>query len=104
MNKTAAIRIAKKYILKVKSAGIPVEGAYIFGSTIKGTTHKGSDIDICVISSLFGKDRIDERVRLMNIGENDNEIIEPHPYSMEDFNCKYDALANEIRKYGVKIY
>ena len=102
-NIEAVIDIAKKYILNLKKAGIPIQAAYLFGSAAKGKMDKNSDIDICVISPIFGKDRLDERVKLMNLQDNISDLIEPHPYSISDFNNKFDALSNEIKKYGIFI-
>ena len=96
-------KIAKAYIRKIEKNGIPVKEAYIFGSMIKEKNYYGSDIDICVISSFFGKDRQKERVRLMNLRQGISDLIEPHPYSVVDFQNPFDILANEIKETGMKL-
>ncbi len=93
--------IVKKYLRKVQKAGIPVIQAYIFGSQVKGKTRYGSDIDLCIISPRFGKDRQKERVMLMNLTDETTDIIEPHPYSPADFQNPFDALSSEIKKTGI---
>jgi len=103
MNKIMAIKIAKQYAVHVKKAGIPVKKVYVFGSYISGKAHIGSDIDICVVSSIFGKDRLKERVMLMKLQEDINDYIEPHPFSPEDFSNPFDPLASQIKKYGLMI-
>jgi len=103
MNKTTAIKIAKQYAIHIKKSGIPVEQVYIFGSYISGKAHIGSDIDICVVSSIFGKDRLKERVMLMNIRNDDDDLIEPHPFSPEDFSNPFDPLASQIKKHGLLV-
>lgn len=103
MSKNKIIKIAKLYVKKLKEAGIPIVDAYIFGSQVKGKTHKGSDIDTGIVSSVFGKDRQQERVRLMNLRDELTLVIEPHPLSPNDFQSPFNPLINEIKKWGVRI-
>lgn len=100
-NKTKSI--VNKYIFNVKKHGIPVSGVYIFGSQTKKTANRHSDIDVCIISKKFGLDRQKERVLLMNIRTNLDDMIEPHPFSPEDFSNPFDSLAAEIKKQGLQI-
>jgi len=96
-------KIVRIYKKKLQESGIPVSDLYIFGSYAKGTANKWSDIDVCVISSRFGKNRHTERIWLMNLRDSLTEDIEPHPYSAKDFKIPYDSLATEIKKTGVRI-
>lgn len=93
----------KKYKDKLIELGIPIENMLVFGSKVKGAANKWSDIDVCVISPIFGIDTHSERVLLMNIRDTINNNIEPHPMNLEDFNNKFNSLANEIRKTGISI-
>lgn len=97
------ISIAQKYLQTVKNVGIPVSKAYIFGSQINGKMHLGSDIDICVISPAFGKDRQKERVQLMNLRDETTVLVEPHPYSPSDFQNHLDPLSLEVKKTGILV-
>jgi len=81
---------------KVKRIGV-------FGSYARGEQSEGSDIDICVVSSIFGKDRLKERVMLMNIRSENDDLIEPHPFSPEDFSNPYDPLAYQIKNHGLLV-
>ncbi len=103
MNKKQIIDLVSLYVKKVKRGGIPVSAAYVFGSRIKGKATKESDIDACIISPKFGKNRFDERLKLMNFVEGAYDLIEPHPYSPADFQNVFDSLANEIRQTGIKL-
>ena len=87
----------------IKKNGIPVQDVYIFGSMAKGNMHEGSDIDICIVSPSFGKNRFDERLKLMNLRDGISDLIEPHPYSPTDFNNPYDPLSVEIVRNGIHI-
>ena len=95
--------IVNQYIDTVKKSGISVQEVYLFGSAAKGGMHPGSDIDLCIISPLFGNDRQRERVDLMNLRSEASDIIEPHPYSPADFNNPFDPLSSEIKKTGIQV-
>lgn len=96
-------QIVEKFVIQLHEAGIPVSEVYVFGSQVKGNAHKYSDIDICIVSSVFGHDRHSERLSLMNLLNHETDSIEPHPYSPEGLADRFDPLANEIRKSGVRI-
>lgn len=97
------LRIIRLYLNKVTGSGIPVEQAYLFGSRAKGTAHEWSDLDLCVISTAFGHDRFEERLKLMNLREDTSEVIEPHPFSTKDFQDRFDPLATQIRLTGIRV-
>lgn len=100
-NKTAIINIAKSYIKHLKDNQVKVTRAYLFGSQLRGHTHPGSDIDVCVISPQFGHDLIDEMTFLWSLARKIDDRIEPHPLSPKDFAEKYNLLAHEVRTNGV---
>lgn len=93
----------KTFMKRMKEAGISYKKVILFGSYARGTARSWSDIDLCVISDEFGKDRHSERVRLMHIKDDETLDIEPHPYNTRDLANKWDPLASEIRKYGVSL-
>ena len=96
--------IVHQYGLMLQSEGIPYTRLIVFGSQVKGSAHSWSDIDVCVVSDRFGKDRHTERVKLMHARRNDVLLdIEPHPYHPNDLEDKYDPLASEIRTYGIQV-
>lgn len=95
----------KKNILEYKrilnNRGFKIFKIIVFGSVAKGTNDKHSDIDLAVVSPKFGKDYSQELSTLMQLRNGCD--IEPHPYNPKDLNNKFDALANEIKKYGVEV-
>lgn len=93
--------LAKTYVRLVKEAGITVDKAYLFGSYAKGKVWEGSDIDICVVSDVFGRDYWAEKKRLNHIALQIDPKIEPVAYSPGDFQNKYDALAAEVKRFGI---
>lgn len=96
-------KIVSAYTAKLENSGIPVRAIYIFGSAAKGTMHKGSDIDLCIVSPKFGNKPHDERLLLMKLQKGISDFIEPHPFSPEDFQNPYNLLSQQIKLTGIKV-
>lgn len=90
---------AQKFINRVRDSGIFVSTASVFGSWAKGTAHKESDIDVCVVSPSFGKDYIEEMVSLRKISLTVDSRIEPIPFTPADLADPYSTLSSQIRKH-----
>lgn len=97
------VAITRKFISELTNAGIPVSKAYLYGSHAKAKAKSYSDIDICVVSPSFGKDLIDEMVKLRQISRRVDDRIEALPFGIDDINNPYDPLAAEIRRFGQSI-
>lgn len=105
-------RIPRKIIKKVeaytetlKQDKLPVQHVYIFGSFAKGTPHKWSDIDVCVISPKFSNswDALEYLwQKTPRIEDPYAPHIEPVGFSPKDFRAG-GMLIDEIKRYGVKI-
>lgn len=95
--------VVRRYLQALKDGGIPVQEALVFGSHAKGTAHAESDIDVAVVSNRFGHDPHDERVRLMKLGRDISMAIEPHPFHPDDLNDRWSSLAQEVKKYGIRL-
>lgn len=95
--------LINKYKAVLTKAGIPVTQMVLFGSYAKGNPKAWSDVDVCVVSPIFGKNGYDEMVRLKLLTSGIDEMIEPHPYHPKDLANPYDPLAFEIRTYGKQI-
>jgi uncharacterized protein len=93
------VRLGKK----LEKYGIEIDKLIIFGSHARGTAHKNSDIDVCVVSSQFGRDYIDEMQFLFRQCRNISYDIEPIPASREDYENESTPLLSEIKKYGQEI-
>ncbi len=92
----------KDYLVILQAAHIPFDKALVFGSQVKGTARANSDIDIAIISPIFGKDNIDERVMLMNLCPY-RSFIEPHPMHPDDLNDKWSTFTHEVKKWGIPV-
>lgn len=97
------IQIANSYVKEVAKSGIPITNAYLFGSYATNKPHRGSDIDIGIVSPKLGHDLIDEMVELGTIAGYVDERIEPHPMNPQDLSEKYNLLAHEIKIHGIPL-
>lgn len=94
------VRRYRKILLR---AGIPVEKMIVFGSYAKKNPRPDSDVDVCVVSKVFGKKPFAEMVRLAHLASDVDTMIEPHPYHPADLEDRYDPLAAEIRRTGITV-
>ena len=92
--------ILKAYRRVLTEAGIVVEDLILFGSYAKGLEKQWSDLDVCVVSPNFGKDKTEEMILLKKLASPIEPMIEPHPYHPRDLADPWDPLAAEIKKYG----
>jgi len=95
--------LLKEYKKALQSAGVPVERLIMFGSYAQGKARYDSDLDVGVVSKLFGKNGFEEMVMLSKIATNIEPLIEPHPLSPRMLDDKWDSLAQEIKRYGKDI-
>ena len=87
----------------LEQQGIPVNKLVIFGSHAKNKATRHSDIDVCVVSSKFGKDNLGEMQFLFKQTSKVDAKIEPIPASPKEYNQLESPLMWEIRKYGREI-
>ena len=96
--------IAKDYIEHLKSNGLSIDDAFIYGSHAKGMAKKWSDIDICIISHDFKKN-IDPLAYLWKRKRDKDieAILAPIGFHPKDF-IDESPLVWEIKKTGVGIH
>ena len=93
----------KEYIEALHEDKLPIKKVILFGSYAKGTQHKWSDIDLCIISPKF-KDFFEAMQYLWLKRVSDKGLtIEPVGFSPKDFKDEYDSLVDEIKNTGVEI-
>ncbi len=100
MDKNEAIKIAKRYIDSISKI-YPIENAILFGSFAKGINHSDSDIDIAIVFKAVD-DIIDMQIELLYLRSDDDLLIEPHPFTVSDFEVTNPVVA-EIMKNGIEI-
>lgn len=103
MSTDNARSIVKDYAEVIKNAGIPVEHIFLFGSYADGVPTVDSDLDVCVVSPVFGEDSFSDALILMRLRRNVSRSIEPRAYSLKDFNDPYNSVAVQVKKTGMQI-
>jgi predicted nucleotidyltransferase len=97
-------KVARGYVERLaKEDKLKVNKIIIFGSYAKGTTHKWSDIDVCIISPRF-KDEF-EALQFLWTRRSDQEVragLEPVGFSKKVFK-EGSSLIREIERTGVEI-
>ena len=103
-DRTETEEIVKRYIEHL-SEHIELFRVYLFGSRIRPDYDEFADIDVAVISPDLGENLYNEMKFLSKIALAIDPNIEPHPYSMEQFNnCSPGSLLWEIIEHGYLLY
>lgn len=97
------LAVVNNYLEKVSQSGISVSEAILFGSWARGSPRPDSDIDICIVSPALGKDWVAETVNLRRLAFDIDSRIEPMPLGPDDISDRFNPLAQEINKYGIRI-
>lgn len=103
MINTDVLKIASAFIQRIQQSGVVVEQAYLFGSYARGKAKPYSDIDICVVSPVFGKDPIAEIVSLRRLAYPLDPRIEPMTLHPRDMTDRYSTIVSEIKQHGVPL-
>ena len=94
--------ITKEFLDDVKSRGISINQAYLFGSIVKGTNNKDSDIDVAIVSDEFTGFLFDDRKKINHSILKVNSDLEVHPFVLYDFNID-NPFAKEIISTGIRV-
>jgi uncharacterized protein len=92
----------ERYMDALNKNNVPIKEAILFGSYAKGDYNKWSDIDIALVSDLFGGNWIDDKDKIRMITLSISSEIEVVPFSPDDFNLQ-NPFAKEILKTGIKL-
>ncbi len=96
-------KVIKEYTKLLLDADYPIEKIILFGSYATGKAKTDSDIDLAVILKEITEDRFSTRLKLMKYCRGFDEVIEPHPFWVKEFN-KQNPFASEIIENGVVVY
>jgi uncharacterized protein len=100
MDRSEAIKIVQRYLLNV-AGKYQIENAIIFGSYARGEQKPDSDIDLAIVFTSID-DIIDLQVELLKIRTDEDLLIEPHPFSKNDFEIS-NPVVSDILKTGIEI-
>ena len=98
--KEEALRTGAVFANLVRERIDPNAQVYVFGSTIKGEAGLNSDIDIAVISEVYGNDVMRAYVALSMLANEVSWDIEVHAVAPIDWK-KEDPHVLEIKKWGI---
>jgi len=84
------------YINQLKMSYSDLRKVYIFGSFVKGSSRKDSDIDMAMVFDEV-KDTFDRQVKLMKVRRKYDLRIEPHVFRVADFNESHPLAAEMVR-------
>jgi len=101
MDKINAINLSKKYLKKLMENDIKISDAWLFGSYAKGIQKENSDIDLAIVLD-ENEMTFDKEVKLMILRNGEETIIEPHPFTKEEFEV-INPFVNQIIKNGERI-
>lgn len=103
MSKNIAQDIAQKYVDKLRDENFSFSEVYLFGSQVKGDSHKWSDIDIAIITDEIKEEGDKKRLKLWKMREKIDDRIEPHPITIDEFEQDWSPLVYEIKNTGIKV-
>ena len=91
-----------RYLEALNQNNIPVKEAILFGSYARGNYQEWSDIDIALVSDIFGGNLIDDKDKIRKITLSISSEIEVIPFSPNDFTLQ-NPFVKEILKTGIKL-
>jgi len=101
MAKREIVEILKKYIFILRSEGITIDKAYLYGSYLSNTANDDSDIDIMLVTEneddyLTGK--------IWSLTRKVNSKIEPYLVGKVRFNDNVDSpLIDLVKRTGLEL-
>ncbi|MEY4048228.1 MAG: hypothetical protein RL284_1779 [Bacteroidota bacterium] len=101
MSKSEIVEVLKKYIFILRSEGITVDKAYLYGSYLSNTATEDSDIDVLIVTenendNLTGK--------IWSLTKRVNSRIEPYLIDKDRFiNNKDSLLIGLVKRTGIEI-
>ncbi|MFH1564232.1 MAG: nucleotidyltransferase domain-containing protein [bacterium] len=103
MSKVEAKKIVRKYAKKLEEANYPFSAIYLFGSYAQNKNNEWSDIDVAVVSDKLKRNNDKNRFLLWDMRLDVDTRIEPHGFTVQDFQNECDPMAAEIRKTGIRV-
>jgi predicted nucleotidyltransferase len=101
MAKGEIVEILKKYILVLRSEGITIDKAYLYGSYLSNTATDDSDIDIMIVTE--NEDDY-QTGKIWSLTRKVNSKIEPYLVGKRRFNTNEDSpLIDLVKRTGFEI-
>lgn len=100
-SKDISLKKANLFIKSLKEAGIDVAEAYLFGSVVKQTDDKESDIDVAVVSKDFQGLLYYDIKKISKLRRKIDLCLEIHPFSLQEIEEDSSLFYKKIRKEGL---
>jgi len=98
------VGVVRRYLKLLQAKGLRAERAVLYGSHAKGTAAEYSDIDVLILSTDFGKDRVAEGQFLFRMARLVDSRIEPVPIHPSEYREDPDSpLIHSALNEGVEI-
>jgi len=101
MDKESAIKLSRKYLIKVRRSDIDISEAWLFGSFARGNNNENSDIDLAIVLSKNNK-TFETEVKLMTLRTGEETLIEPHAFNKDEFEMN-SPIVYQIVKNGLRL-
>jgi predicted nucleotidyltransferase len=94
-----------KEVINSLSKSMEIDRAYLFGSYAKGNPKPYSDVDVAIVSPMFGENYIEETVFLMDAFHETGLMVEPHAFTRDEYKeaIKGTFLYNEVLEKGIPL-
>ena len=96
-------QLAYRYRTALIRNNIPVSSIYLFGSYARGKQRRGSDIDFCVVSKVFGRNDFKEMVLINQIAKRIAPQIEAFPVSEKELKAIDNPFIAEALQTGTRL-
>lgn len=102
MSKNEAVEIAKAYIILLRSEGIPVQRAFLYGSYLSNAASNDSDIDLLIVTDNENDDYLTGKI--WSLTRKINSKIEPYLVGKNRFCSNNDSpLIDLVKRTGLEI-
>jgi len=105
LSKDEVIQMAKEFLDRVRRK-YDVRDAYLFGSFAKGTPAEYSDVDLPIVlggSSRLEESLFDDQFMIFHEAQEFNSRLEVVCFPQEEFDQDGGALAQRVKKEGIKL-
>jgi hypothetical protein len=101
--KDAALNKARAFVRLLKTNGINVHEAYMFGSAARETADQFSDIDIAVVSDSFAGIPFYDVKKISRFRRSIDLRLDVHPFSLTEIQTDPPVFFLDIRREGFRI-
>lgn len=102
MAKNEVVELLRKYIYLLRTEGITVDKAYLYGSYLSNTANIDSDIDLMIVTNNENDDYLTGKI--WNLTRKVSSKIEPYLVGINRFNSNDNSpLIELVKRTGLEI-